>query len=30
VGEGKTVKVLRVEGLTVYVEPADVAVPAGK
>jgi membrane-bound serine protease (ClpP class) len=30
VREGKTVKVLRVEGLTVYVEPADVAVPAAK
>jgi membrane-bound serine protease (ClpP class) len=30
VGEGKPVKILRVEGLTLYVEPADVAVPAAK
>jgi membrane-bound serine protease (ClpP class) len=30
VREGKTVKVLRVEGLTVHVEPVDVAVPAAK
>lgn len=30
VGEGKPVKVLRVEGLTLYVEPADVAVPTAK
>jgi membrane-bound serine protease (ClpP class) len=30
VGEGKPVKVMRVEGLTLYVEPGDVAVPAVK
>jgi len=30
VQEGKTVRVLRVEGLKLYVEPADVAVPATK
>ena len=30
VGEGKTVKVLRVEGLKLYVEPADVAVSMAK
>jgi membrane-bound serine protease (ClpP class) len=29
-GEGKPVRILRVEGLTLYVEPADVAVPAAK
>jgi membrane-bound serine protease (ClpP class) len=30
VQEGKTVKILRVEGLKLYVEPADVSVPAAK
>ena len=30
VQEGETVKVLRVEGLKLYVEPAEVAVPASK
>jgi len=30
VQEGKTVRIVRVEGLKLYVEPADVAVPAAK